>query len=66
MQSQERASESIDFEMEKLQQFGDRLTAKLKENAALLKDVKDNLDQVKKLEHLVEYLKIVQDIQDIK
>lgn len=65
-ETKERACESIDFQIEKLQTFGKKLAARIKESQNAFKGVKPDLEQVRKLQQLVQYLRIVQDIQDIR
>ncbi|XP_075161070.1 RAD50 interactor 1 [Haematobia irritans] len=57
--------DSIDFQMDKLQQFGKKLAERIKESNIALKGVKPDLEQIRKLQQLVQYLRIVQDIQEI-
>ncbi|KAH8297546.1 hypothetical protein KR054_002303 [Drosophila jambulina] len=64
-QCQQQVCESLDFEMEKLAQFGEKLKAKLRECQPALDGVAENLAQVRQLQHLTQYLRLVQDIQEI-
>ncbi|KNC26286.1 RINT1-like protein [Lucilia cuprina] len=65
IETKEQACDSIDFQMTKLQQFGKKLAARIKESNNAFKGVKPDLEQVRKLQQLVQYLRIVQDIQEI-
>ncbi|KAM7356649.1 RAD50 interactor 1 [Cochliomyia hominivorax] len=65
LESKEQALESIDFQMIKLQQFGKKLASRIKESNSALKGAEADLEQVRKLQQLVQYLRIVQDIQEI-
>ncbi|XP_013109700.1 RINT1-like protein [Stomoxys calcitrans] len=57
--------DSIDFQMAKLKQFGEKLAERIKESHKVLEGVKPDLEQVRKLQQLIQYLRIVQDIQEI-
>lgn len=63
---QQQSSDSIDFQMAKLQQFGKKLSERIRESNKAYKGVIPDLEQVRKLQQLVHYLKIVQDIQEIR
>lgn len=52
--------------MTKLQQFGKKLALRIKESNNAFKGAKPDLEQVRKLQQLVQYLRIVQDIQEIR
>ncbi|KAI8041585.1 hypothetical protein M5D96_005850 [Drosophila gunungcola] len=64
-QCQQQVCESIDFELEKLAQFGAKLKKKLKECQPALEGVAEDLAQVRQLQRLTQYLRLVQDIQEI-
>ncbi|XP_017466785.1 PREDICTED: RINT1-like protein isoform X2 [Rhagoletis zephyria] len=65
LHAQEKVSQSMEFQVEKLCQFSTRLSEKIgKTDEALSKVLKD-LENVRKLQQLKQYLKIVQDIQEI-
>ncbi|XP_068149331.1 RINT1-like protein [Drosophila tropicalis] len=64
-QCQQQVCESIDFELEKLSQFEAKLKQKLKEWQPALDGVAEDLQQVRQLQRLTQYLRIVQDIQEI-
>lgn len=66
LKKQEKAKQTIDFEIAKIDDFDEKLGKKCKESKKLLEDLSPTLDNVKQLENLVEYLRIVQDIQEIK
>lgn len=65
LKKQEKAKQTIDFEIAKIDDFDEKLGKKCKESKKLLEDLSPTLDNVKQLENLVEYLRIVQDIQEI-
>lgn len=52
--------------MTKLQQFGKKLAARIKESNKAFEGAKPDLQQIRKLQQLVQYLRIVQDIQEIR
>lgn len=52
--------------MAKLQEFGKKLVERISESNKALNAVKPDLEQVRKLQQLVQYLRIVQDIQEIR
>lgn len=52
--------------MTKLQLFGEKLVARIKESNKALKGVQPDLEHVRKLQQLVQYLRIIQDIQEIR
>ncbi|XP_017063376.1 RINT1-like protein [Drosophila eugracilis] len=64
-QCQQQVCESIDFELEKLAQFGAKLKKKLKECQPALEGVAEDLGKVRQLQRLTQYLRLVQDIQEI-
>ncbi|XP_043651016.1 RINT1-like protein [Drosophila teissieri] len=64
-QCQQQVCESIDFELEKLAQFEAKLKKKLKECQPALEGVAEDLDKVRQLQRLQQYLRLVQDIQEI-
>ncbi|XP_055836997.1 RINT1-like protein isoform X1 [Episyrphus balteatus] len=65
LQGGEEACKSIDFQMEKLNRFEEKLAAKIHESNRILSGVKPHLEKVRQLQRLVEYLNVVRDIQDI-
>lgn len=52
--------------MAKLHEFGKKLAERIKESNKALAGVTPDLEQVRKLQQLVQYLRIVQDIQEIR
>lgn len=52
--------------MAKLQTFGKKLAARIQESNKAFKGVKPDLEHVRRLQQLVQYLRIVQDIQEIR
>ncbi|XP_034104363.1 RINT1-like protein [Drosophila albomicans] len=62
---QQQVCDSIDFELEKLAQFGAQLKLKLKECQPALEGVSEDLQQVRKLQSVTQYLRLVQDVQEI-
>lgn len=65
LQCQQQVCESIDFELEKLSQFSAKLKQKLKECQPALEGVAEDLQQVRQLQNVTQYLRLVQDIQEI-
>ncbi|XP_017843941.2 RINT1-like protein [Drosophila busckii] len=64
-QFQEQVCESIDFELEKLAQFSAQLKLKLKECQPALDGVAEDLQKVRHFQRVTQYLRLVQDIQEI-
>ncbi|XP_001352684.3 RINT1-like protein [Drosophila pseudoobscura] len=64
-QCQQQVCESIDFELQKLAQFREKLQQKLLECQPSLDAVAVDLHQVRQLQRLSQYLRLVQDIQEI-
>ncbi|XP_064541666.1 RINT1-like protein [Drosophila montana] len=64
-QCQQQVCESIDFELEKLKQFSAKLKLKLEECQPALLGVAEDLQQVRQLQNVTQYLRLVQDIQEI-
>nr|XP_016924737.1 RINT1-like protein [Drosophila suzukii] len=64
-QCQQQVCESIDFELEKLAQFGAKLKKKLQECQPALDSVAADAGKVRQLQRLAQYLRLVQDIQEI-
>ncbi|XP_005176930.1 RINT1-like protein isoform X2 [Musca domestica] len=62
---EQHTCDTIDFQMAKLQEFGKKLVERISESNKALNAVKPDLEQVRKLQQLVQYLRIVQDIQEI-
>lgn len=65
LQCQQQVCESIDFELEKLKQFSAKLKLKLEECQPALLGVAEDLQQVRQLQNVTQYLRLVQDIQEI-
>lgn len=59
-------NEIVNIEIEKFNEFNEKITTKLIDYDKYLDDVSESLDKIRKLEYLVEYFKILQDIQDIR
>lgn len=62
---QQQVCESIEFELEKLAQFKEKLKQKLADCQPALEGVADDLQQVRQLQKVTQYLRLVQDIQEI-
>jgi len=62
---QQQVCDSIEFELEKLAQFSAKLKLKLKECQPALEGVAEDLQQVRQLQSVTQYLRLVQDIQEI-
>lgn len=52
--------------MTKLQQFDKKLSVRIKESKTAFKGTEPDLEQVLKLQQLVQYLRIIQDIQELR
>uniref|UniRef100_T1GBR3 DNA 5'-3' helicase n=1 Tax=Megaselia scalaris TaxID=36166 RepID=T1GBR3_MEGSC len=59
------ATECVDFEIEKIRQFEQKLANKILECDSVIKEVSPNLKNVQHLQQLIEYMRIIKDIQDI-
>ena len=66
IKNQEQVCQSIQNQMSKLTEFEQKLSIKIKESTDAIKDIQPDLEQIRKLQQLVQYLRIVQDIQDIR
>lgn len=64
-QCQQQVCESIEFEMEKLAQFKAKLKLTLAKCQPALDGVAEDLQQVRQLQKVTQYLRLVQDIQEI-
>ena len=62
---QQQVCESFDFELEKLSQFSAKLKLKLEECQPALQGVYEDLQQVRQLQNVTQYLRLVQDVQEI-
>uniref|UniRef100_A0A1A9W381 RINT1-like protein n=1 Tax=Glossina brevipalpis TaxID=37001 RepID=A0A1A9W381_9MUSC len=62
---QEQASDSIDFQMEKLNQFTEKLSQRIQKSSKALKLVHKDLEQVRQLQQLAEYLHIIEEIKEL-
>ncbi|KAH8366267.1 hypothetical protein KR093_011333 [Drosophila rubida] len=62
---QQQVCDSIDFELEKLAQFKAQLKLKLQECQPALEGVSEDLQQVRQLQSVTQYLRLVQDVQEI-
>lgn len=58
--------EAVALETEKIDQFQENLLAKLNEYHEILHGVSDQLNKIRSLQHLVEYFKILKDIQEVR
>ncbi|XP_055379925.1 RINT1-like protein [Condylostylus longicornis] len=57
--------EAIDFELAKIDQFDKKLSTKINDCNVVIKEVKPYLENIKNLQQFIEYLRIIQDIQEI-
>lgn len=64
--SSENTSEEIQEESVKLIKFEKELTKKIKFNDQKLGEIADKLDKTRKLEHILGYFHILEDIQSIR
>ncbi|KAL9905861.1 RINT1-like protein [Glossina fuscipes] len=62
---QEQASESINFQIEKLNQFGEKLSQRIEKSNKALELVSSDLDQVRQLQQLAGYLRIIEEIKEL-
>lgn len=58
--------EAVILETEKIDQFQATLLTKLNEYHKILHGVSDQLNKIRSLQHLVEYFKILKDIQEVR
>lgn len=58
--------EIIQLETAKIDQFQEKLAKKLDGYHGILEGVTKQLDKIRSLQHLVEYFKILKDIQEIR
>lgn len=58
--------EAVALETEKIDQFQETLVTKLNEYHGILHGVSEQLDKIRSLQHLVEYFKILKDIQEVR
>lgn len=58
--------EVIELETAKIDQFQEKLAQKLDGYHGILKGVTTQLDKIRSLQHLVEYFKILKDIQEVR
>lgn len=58
--------EAVALETEKIDQFQETLLTKLDEYHEVLHGVSDQLNKIRSLQHLVEYFRILKDIQEIR
>lgn len=66
MQTQRTTNQSIEFQLEKLCQFKLKLSPKINDANEVLKHVFKDLESIRKLQQFSRYLKIVQDVQEIR
>lgn len=59
-------SDVVDIENAKIDQFHDRIGDKLDEYSKVLSGVNDKLQKIRSLQQLIEYFKILQEIEDVK
>lgn len=58
--------EIVELETAKIDQFQDTLLTKLNDYRKILKGVSNQLNKIRSLQHLVEYFKILKDIQEVR
>ena len=58
--------EIIELETAKIDQFQEKLSTKLDRYHEILEGVTKQLDKIRSLQHLVEYFKILKDIQEVR
>lgn len=58
--------EIVQLETAKIDQFQDNLETKLNDYRKVLQGVTKQLDKIRSLQHLVEYFKILKDIQEVR
>lgn len=58
--------EAVALETEKIDLFQETLLTKLNEYHEILHGVSDQLNKIRSLQHLVEYFKILKDIQEVR
>lgn len=58
--------EIIQLETAKIDQFQEKLSAKLDSYHGILDGVTKQLDKIRSLQHLIEYFKILKDIQEVR
>lgn len=58
--------EAVALENEKIDQFQETLHTKLNEYHEILHGVSEQLNKIRSLQHLVEYFKILKDIQEVR
>lgn len=58
--------EAVALGTEKIDQFQETLIAKLNEYHQILHGVSDQLNKIRSLQHLVDYFKILKDIQEVR
>lgn len=58
--------EVIELETAKIDQFQEKLTTKLEGYISILSGTKSQLNKIRSLQHLVEYFKILKDIQEVR
>lgn len=56
----------IELETAKIDQFQEKLSKKLDEYHVILDGVNKQLNKIRSLQHLVEYFKILKDIQEVR
>lgn len=61
----ENASDKLERQIEKVDRFTETLSEKLDFRTSIVAGIGDNLAKIRDLEHLIEYFKILRDIQDI-
>lgn len=58
--------DTVSLETAKIVRFEDTLATKLSEYHRILNGVADKLNKIRSLQHLVEYFKILKDIQEVR
>lgn len=61
-----QSHEIIELETAKIDQFQEKLSTKLDRYHEILEGVTKQLDKIRSLQHLVEYFKILKDIQEVR
>ncbi|XP_055703383.1 RINT1-like protein [Phlebotomus papatasi] len=61
----ENVSDKVERQIEKVEKFTESLSEKLDFRTSIVTGIGDNLAKIRDLEHLIEYFKILRDIQDI-
>jgi RAD50-interacting protein 1 len=65
LESTRKAIDEVDEEFTKVDQFQTKVNEKIEKYRQVHESIQEHLTKIKDLEHLIEYFKILQDIQDI-